>query len=706
MKGNRLLTFIQAAVLALMISLGAVGSMITGFRLTIENMTALVLALLAFALLCAGAFRLKYGGTLVMCLLALLSGWLWRRGEAGVQILQLVYRITHVYNKAYGWGVFKLVDTAWNEGCADLPMGIIGAVLILAVSWTVSRRRGCVPAVLLSLLPLFSCLVVTDTVPKEGYLYLLILGLILLILTSRVRKNNAVQGNRLVLLAALPAAAALGLLFLAVPQKDYVNQSKEFRENILAWFQEVPQSLEQTVQQITVPAASEEPEDVDLAGLGRRLESPATVMEVTADAGGTLYLRGQDYDGYNGTGWTAAKHRSESFGYEGVDLGDVTIVTRREMEQLYLPYYPSGGMTLTGGAMENTWKYREYVIGRTGLPDGWQAQPDQSSGEDGISDLLLSTEAAESTQDRLRYLTLPNAAALRAKELLDTILTDAVGITEQATAIGDYVRSCAEYDLNPSRMPDTEEDFALWFLEEAEKGYCVHFATAAVVLLRAAGIEARYVGGYMVKVRAGETAIVTGENAHAWAEYYVPSLDAWVVLEATPADASAMQEPPAETAEQTAPITETETTAPSQPSAEVPSEPEAPAETTAVSRETGDLRWLASLGKALLAGAVLLGILTGQRQVRLRLRRQRQHRGKPNTQALARWQEAELLSRLLKQPPPQELEQLAQKAKFSQHTLTAEELTRFETYFRTARTELQQKPWYVRAVHQYLYAAY
>ena len=69
------------------------------------------------------------------------------------------------------------------------------------------------------------------------------------------------------------------------------------------------------------------------------------------------------------------------------------------------------------------------------------------------------------------------------------------------------------------------------------------------------------------------------------------------------------------------------------------------------------------------------------------------------------WQEAELLSRLLHQPSPEALEALAQKAKFSQHTLTAEELTQFTAYLTDARHQLEQKPWYLRLIYKYLYAA-
>ena len=53
---------------------------------------------------------------------------------------------------------------------------------------------------------------------------------------------------------------------------------------------------------------------------------------------------------------------------------------------------------------------------------------------------------------------------------------------------------------------------------------------------------------------------------------------------------------------------------------------------------------------------------------------------------------------------PVTLEALAQKAKFSQHTLTAEELEQFTAYLTDARHQLEQKPLYLRLVYMYLYA--
>jgi hypothetical protein len=96
--------------------------------------------------------------------------------------------------------------------------------------------------------------------------------------------------------------------------------------------------------------------------------------------------------------------------------------------------------------------------------------------------------------------------------------------------IGAYVRGLAEYDEKTGAMPENA-DFVRWFAENG-RGYCIHFASTAVVLLRAAGIPARLATGYVVTVQAGLRKTVTGSDAHAWAEYW--DGQRWRILEATP----------------------------------------------------------------------------------------------------------------------------------------------------------------------------
>jgi hypothetical protein len=68
-----------------------------------------------------------------------------------------------------------------------------------------------------------------------------------------------------------------------------------------------------------------------------------------------------------------------------------------------------------------------------------------------------------------------------------------------------------------------------------KRGVCEHFTSAVVVLLRAAGIPARFVVGY----GSGTYNAITGyyevhaNDAHAWVEVYFPGLE-WVPFDPTP----------------------------------------------------------------------------------------------------------------------------------------------------------------------------
>lgn len=679
-----------AAALAFLIAFGAMGCVVSGFDLPLDNYAKVLLICAAASVFCAAAFSLKWGGAAVLCALALCAGYVWKQDESAEQLFGLLYRMTSVYGNAYGWNPVQLSD---GVTAVDIPMAALGVLLSTAVTWSVCRKLGAVLPVLVSLIPLSACMVVTDTVPDVPYLFCLLFGLVILILTSRVRRQSAPQGNRLTAMAAIPTALALAALFLAFPQDGYVNRSEATRDAILSWFQSTPEKVENVRQEVTVSVPSQEPDHVRLASLGRRIESPITVMEVTAEIGGTLYLRGQDYDGYDGMTWTASRHRTEDFSLTGVDYGDVAIRTVDERALLYLPYYPARSMALIGGNMSNTWAYTEYVIPRAGLPDDWRTTAISGS---------AATPAPGSP-----YLSLPDGTRTRAEALLADILGSTFSTVEKAEKIGDYVRASARYDLNPSRIGDGETDFALWFLESAEAGYCVHFATAATVLLRAAGIEARYVSGYLVKTAPGTPADVTEKNAHAWAEYYEPTLGVWLVLEATPSDMAAAQQPAPETVpgatQEAFQPTSPEPTTPS-PSAAAPSNPQAPTESAPSQQDAPKQHTVGKILAVLFALALLVLTVTAQRSVRIRLRRRRQETARPNARGLAMWQETELLSRLLRQPSPEALEALAQKAKFSQHTLTAEELEQFTAYLSDARHQLEQKPWYLRLVYMYFYA--
>lgn len=77
------------------------------------------------------------------------------------------------------------------------------------------------------------------------------------------------------------------------------------------------------------------------------------------------------------------------------------------------------------------------------------------------------------------------------------------------------------------------------FLFHTHRGYCQHFAGAAALLLRVAGVPTRVVVGFATGEGIGhDTWAVRDEDAHAWIEVYFPNVG-WVPFNPTPAAAPA-----------------------------------------------------------------------------------------------------------------------------------------------------------------------
>jgi hypothetical protein len=74
------------------------------------------------------------------------------------------------------------------------------------------------------------------------------------------------------------------------------------------------------------------------------------------------------------------------------------------------------------------------------------------------------------------------------------------------------------------------------FLTNTRSGHCEYFATATVLLLRQAGVSARYITGYAVPeaARHGDTYLVRERHSHAWALVYHTDTSAWEQIDNTP----------------------------------------------------------------------------------------------------------------------------------------------------------------------------
>ncbi|MEY2411387.1 MAG: protein-glutamine gamma-glutamyltransferase [Verrucomicrobiota bacterium] len=94
--------------------------------------------------------------------------------------------------------------------------------------------------------------------------------------------------------------------------------------------------------------------------------------------------------------------------------------------------------------------------------------------------------------------------------------------------------------LGPEHSTGTAETPLSAFLLKHRRGHCEYFATATVLLLRRAGIPARYAAGYSVQEKKGNQWVVRGRHAHAWCLAWIDN--AWQDIDNTPSDWNAVEE--------------------------------------------------------------------------------------------------------------------------------------------------------------------
>lgn len=141
-----------------------------------------------------------------------------------------------------------------------------------------------------------------------------------------------------------------------------------------------------------------------------------------------------------------------------------------------------------------------------------------------------------------RNLVFPASVDLKVKELAIRVAGEGDARTK-TIRIAQHLRAGHEYSLNfTAGGGDPLSDFIL----NARAAHCEFFASAMVVMCRAAGVPARLVTGYYAHEPSGEDRmIVRDRDAHAWAECWIEGAG-WVTMDATPPSGlpDALFEPP------------------------------------------------------------------------------------------------------------------------------------------------------------------
>ncbi len=686
MKREKWITLFTSSLLAYLLSFAGTACIASAFGLEdnlLVKQMQLMLYCAVFSLLTSACCTWRFGYALPILLIGMTAIFqIYFDLDDSVETLLNI--ITTRYHKAYGWNVIIGANAQLTDTTVALQW--IASFLSAMAAYSACRKRACFWAIFGGLLALFPCTLVLSTVPSEKWLFLLLLAMILLLLTQSVRKNDVYAASKLTLLFLLPVALSLTLLFSVVTPEGYVRNklADQFLEKIELFMRDSSQPGEATVRQ-----------SIELETLTPQKYSAVPVMDITATRSEVYYLRGRAYDTYTGTAWSDSGEPCwPIWRTNGKQVSTVTVETRSVEDILYLPYYSSPMKNQQASAYFKNQEHLQAYTFECYTP---------------MRDIAYHYTDSEYF---IPLTDLPTDVEMWAYKFLKE------NHLSELEEIADFVKNSAVYDLNTPIMDAEYSDFTQWFLEESETGYCVHFATAAAVLLRSCGIPTRYVTGYVVQATANERVTVYRKDAHAWVEYYTPDIG-WQILDPTPivldelpnvseaesqtqeSSSEAEEELQQTTKETTVATTQDLTKKTTQNSSTSDNEP-----TVNEQKQNGAFQTALDILLVFAIALFPVAVAILQWKVRVALRNRHCRRGTSNSRALHSWKHACRYCKALGIEPDPKLYRLAQKARFSQHVITHEELRYFEHINRSYINKLRQAPWYRRLYHQFILALY
>ncbi|HDR7687481.1 transglutaminase TgpA family protein [Bacillus toyonensis] len=140
-----------------------------------------------------------------------------------------------------------------------------------------------------------------------------------------------------------------------------------------------------------------------------------------------------------------------------------------------------------------------------------------------------------------KYTQLPESLPQRVKDLAVNLTNDKDNRYDKVLAIENYFTDNSfVYETMNVSFPAKSQDYVDQFLFDTKSGYCNNFSTSMIVLLRSAGIPARWVKGYtegtldntLASAEGQDIYKITNDNAHSWVEVYFPGYG-WIPFEPT-----------------------------------------------------------------------------------------------------------------------------------------------------------------------------
>ncbi|MER3422691.1 MAG: hypothetical protein C4293_05140 [Nitrospiraceae bacterium] len=298
-------------------------------------------------------------------------------------------------------------------------------------------------------------------------------------------------------------------------------------------------------------------EKVDLGVIGAIKLDSTIVMRVefperNEPPAGRFYFRGVAYDHYNGRSWTnsSARHPVMNRTPDGGFLIDRRRIDQKEvglrqdivMEALDIP-------VLFGIPVMHSVTGNFLALQTDGMGGVYVSSPSSTRFRYSVHSFPDRISKEERTVFSSSYPSLVKARFLQLPELSPQVLelarqvtSDAQSPYEKALAVKQYLLGNYRYSLDVRTV--SERSPVEEFLFTRKTGYCEHYATAMVVMLRTLGIPARLVTGFLPGEwnDFGNYYTVRQQDAHAWVEVFFPQ-SGWVTFDPTPSVAPSLSNP-------------------------------------------------------------------------------------------------------------------------------------------------------------------
>ena len=364
-----------------------------------------------------------------------------------------------------------------------------------------------------------------------------------------------------ILTAGLMAAGLLVFFAWAGPAFAQSEPASELWSNLTRPWLDLREQLGESLRGLRSPAAyvyEAYGDDLTLKA-GVELDDEL-VMRISAarlsEDEGRYYWRAKVYSRYEGGQWVAPQGEviplyplrpdlvlSDSLGRETTEVGIEPRIPG--LHTLYVPAQPVWVSRQSEFAVQRAGDQIQdvsavsvpgvVVAGESYRVRGLRAAP--------TADELRRAGEAYPEWVRREYLQVPPEVTDRTRALARRLTQDKATAFDKSEAVVRWLRENMRYSRVTVETPEDAEPID-WFLFDYQTGFCEWYASAAVILLREAGVPARLAAGYAQGTPRQPTGNlqelaesdayfdVLGTDLHTWPEVYFPGYG-WVEFEPT-----------------------------------------------------------------------------------------------------------------------------------------------------------------------------